>query len=128
MDDLKGRYGDRMLLSPADLVEVLGISEGQQANLRSSGKFPIATKKIGSSVRVSIYDLAKYLSAGAETAAKAEIKGVDTVNRIAKKQAKGRLAHGWWLSYQTKVFAVLERVRLEARLGTVEKELEHGRF
>ena len=124
LSDLKSRYGDRIFLSPSDLVEVLGVSEGQQANLRSSGRFPIRTTKIGSSVRVSIYDLAKYLSGEAESAAKVGIKKTETVNRAQKKRAKGRLEQGWWLYNQAKFFAVLDRFCVDREVKATDKKLD----
>lgn len=35
--DLRERFGDKVLLSPEDLVSVINKSEGQQANERSQG-------------------------------------------------------------------------------------------
>ncbi len=124
LDDLKSRYGDRVLLSPSDLAVLLGISEGQQANLRSAGKFPMPTRKVGAAVRVSIYDLAKYLSGEAESAASSAIKTTDMAGRIAKKKAKGRLEKDWWLNFHARVFAVLDKVRVSSKVKAIDKELE----
>jgi hypothetical protein len=65
--DLREQYEHlkgKVYLKPLDLVPVLGISEGQQANLRSQGRFniPLQNKSAGLGVCVSIFDLAKYIA------------------------------------------------------------------
>lgn len=56
----------KIYLKPVDLVPIYGISEGQQANLRSEGRFsiPLQPKSLGMGVCISIYDLAKFIAEG----------------------------------------------------------------
>ncbi len=113
LSDLRGRYGDKVLLSPDDLVSVLGVSVGQQANLRSSGRFPVATTKIGHLVRVSIYDLAKFLSGECvNVVKKTKIDDKASLNRAQKKAIKGHLEKDWWLSFQIYVYMGLDKSSL----------------
>lgn len=115
--DLRAIFGAKVLLDPDDLVEVLGISVGQQANLRSQGRFPVATQKIGGRIKVSIYDLAKYLSGLASTHAREEI-AVSTIpmNRTEKKARKGLLEQNWWRLNQQRVVSIINRSLLDAEL------------
>ncbi len=115
-----------MLLTPEDLVGVLGVSVGQQANLRSRGKFPVTTTKVGNLVRVTIYDLAKYLSGECiSTVRQAHVEDEKPLNRVQKKARKGKLEKDWWLSFQTEVYMVMDKASLVLRADSGNKnELE----
>lgn len=64
--DLRGIFGRKTLLSPADIAGVVSQSEGAQAVARHRGRFDIPVRSRGRNVYVSIYDLADWLHA-AET-------------------------------------------------------------
>lgn len=64
LHDLQKEFGRKIILSPKDLAPILGVSESSQANMRSSGAFPLPILKQGSKVGVSIYSLAKWLIEG----------------------------------------------------------------
>ncbi|WP_139285315.1 hypothetical protein [Acidovorax soli] len=108
--DLRAQFGPKVLLDPADLVEVIGISVGQQANLRSEGKFPIAVQKIGNRVKVSIYELAKYLAGLATQHAKQEIASFPVkISRTEKKSKKGLLEKNWWAFHHDQVVSIIRK-------------------
>lgn len=110
--DLRAIFGEKVLLEPADLVNVLGISTGQQANLRSEGKFPIEIVKMGGKVKVSIYALAKFLAGQSKPAIKEQLAQAPRLDRKAKKKAKGHLEKDWWLGFRERIFACIHRVEL----------------
>ncbi|MCK6413684.1 MAG: hypothetical protein L6Q55_14865 [Azonexus sp.] len=116
--DLRSQFGPKVLLDPADLATVIGISVGQQANLRSEGKFPIPVEKIGNRVKVSIYELAKYLSGMARQHSKTEIaQSPDKLNRAQKKATKGLLEKNWWAFRCWQVVAVIRKSSLEQSMS-----------
>lgn len=113
LDDLRKRFGDKVVLGTDDLEAVLGVSRGQQANLRSQNRFPIQTRKIGSRVVVSIYDLAKHLADDCDTEVKATMaseapKAEERQSRKAKKARRGLLEKNWWLFRADSIIAILE--------------------
>lgn len=117
LGDLRQRYGDKIVLTPEDLEGVLGISKGQQANLRSQRRFPLPTRKVGGRVCVTIYDLAKYLAGAAEDDAKAQTNhgqatGTSKVSRSEKKAMRGLLKKNWWLFRVNQLISVLDNRRL----------------
>ena len=67
IDYLKERAKGRLLMSPEQLAEEIGIPSKQQSKLRKEGRFPIPFKNIGRLVYYSIYDVANFLLNG-ETA------------------------------------------------------------
>lgn len=117
LEDLRNQFGPKVLLDPSDLAEVIGISVGQQANLRSEGKFPIPVQKIGNRVKVSIYELAKYLAGVAQNYSKTEISNLpDKPNRIQKKAQKGLLEKNWWAFRRDSVISTIRKSLLEKKL------------
>lgn len=113
LEDLRKRFGDKVVLGTDDLEAVLGISRGQQANLRSQNRFPIQTQKVGSRVVVSIYDLAKHLSRDCETEVKATMESMASesdgrLSRKVKKAQRGKLKGNWWLLRTDQIIAVIE--------------------
>lgn len=112
-DDLKKIFGEKILLRPEDLETILGIGKGQQANLRSQNRFPIPTKKIGGSVVVTIYDLAKYLASACDDDVKTKMANEppapkEKQSRSAKKAQKGLLGKDWWRFRVGTVISILE--------------------
>ena len=117
LEDLKSRFGAKVWLTPADLVEVIGMSEGQQANLRSEGKFPIPVEKFGNRIRVNIYALAKYLAACCDASVRKEMKSVPAkLPRSDKKAMKGHLERDWWLLRKKTIVSIIWRSDLEIGL------------
>lgn len=65
LEDLKERFGAKMLLSAADVAEVLGTTAAAVYKLKERGTLPVA-KKYGSKVCVPIRALAEWLDEGSE--------------------------------------------------------------
>lgn len=108
--DLKAQFGVKVLLSPEDIAEIINISVGQQANMRSEGKFPIPYEKVGGRVRITIYDLAEYLANCCTKKVKQEMKQLPVaLSRSEKKATKGHLANGWWKLRCRQIIAVIRK-------------------
>lgn len=123
LDDLRKRFGEKILLTPEDLEKVLGIGRGQQANLRSQNRFPIPTRKVGGKVTVTIYDLAQHLAGDGKAEVKAQMAAEapnrkERVARKDKKAKRGLLEKGWWQLRADQVIAILENRSLLDELGT----------
>ncbi len=61
LDDLRGLFGRRTMLSPTDIADVIAQSPGAQAVARHRGRFDIPLRRRGRSIYVSIHDLADWL-------------------------------------------------------------------
>lgn len=62
LNDLKQAFGDKKLLTPAEIAPHIGKSAAAQAKLRDRGRFPIKVKRdMGNQVVMSIYDVARYI-------------------------------------------------------------------
>ena len=60
--DLKATFGNKKLLTPADIAPFVGKSPAAQAKLRERDKFPIKVKQgMGTRVVMSIYDVAHFI-------------------------------------------------------------------
>lgn len=70
IDYLKERTKGKLLMSPEQLAEEIGIPAKQQSKLRKEGRFPIPFKNIGRLVYYSIYDVANFLLNGVTTPSK----------------------------------------------------------
>lgn len=70
IDYLKERTKGKLLMSPEQLAEEIGIPSKQQSKLRKEGRFPIPFKNIGRLVYYSIYDVADFLLNGETTPSK----------------------------------------------------------
>lgn len=70
IDYLKERTKGKLLMSPEQLAEEIGIPSKQQSKLRKEGRFPIPFKNIGRLVYYSIYDVASFLLNGETAPAK----------------------------------------------------------
>lgn len=113
LEDLKAQFGAKVLLTPEDIADIIGVSVGQQANLRSEGRFPIPYKKDGGRVKISIYDLAKYLAGESEIHAKQEIKKIAVpMSRSDRKVTKGHLKEKWWLLRRRSIVAIIRKSNL----------------
>lgn len=67
IDYLREKTKGKLLMSPEQLADEIGIPAKQQSKLRKENKFPIPFKNIGRLVYYSIYDVAHFLLNG-ETA------------------------------------------------------------
>lgn len=64
---LKEKTKGKLLMSPEQLAEEIGIPAKQQSKLRKEKRFPIPFKNIGRLVYYSIYDVANFLLNGEST-------------------------------------------------------------
>lgn len=81
--DLKDTFGNKKLLTPADVAPFIDRSPAAQAKLRGRNKFPIKVKQgMGNRVMMSIYDVAHFIGDDAE---QIEIKP-STVSKPPKQQ------------------------------------------
>lgn len=69
VDYLREKTKGKLLMSPEQLSEEIGIPTKQQSKLRKEGRFPIPFKNIGRLVYYSIYDVADFLLNGESTPA-----------------------------------------------------------
>lgn len=70
IDYLKEKTKGKLLMSPEQLSEEIGIPPKQQSKLRKEKRFPIPFKNIGRLVYYSIYDVANFLLNGESTPSK----------------------------------------------------------
>lgn len=119
LSDLRQQFGSKVLLSPEDLAEVIDVSVGQQANLRSANKFPIPHSKDDfGRVKVSIYDLANYLANLGKAQVKQEMAQIpDKLTRSQKKSTKGHLEKNWWLFHGTQIVSIIHKSALDFELN-----------
>lgn len=64
IDYLREKTKGKLLMSPEQLAEEIGIPSKQQSKLRKENRFPIPFKNIGRLVYYSIYDVANFLLNG----------------------------------------------------------------
>jgi len=92
---LKGKAGNRELMTPAQLAEEIGISPKQQSELRKTDKFPIPHENFGRRVYYSIHAIADFLLRGKteqKTAPKKQEK-VET-KPLARQKAAQQIRKG----------------------------------
>jgi len=118
LEDLKATFGSKIQLSPADIAEIIGISEGQQANLRSEGRFPIPYTKDAGRIRISVYALAKYLADCCNSDCQHEMKLLPAdVSRTAKKSTRGHLQKNWWHLRRKPIISIIWKSKMEDELS-----------
>ena len=93
LNDLKKKFEGKILLTPSDISEIIGVGIGQQANMRSNDTFPIPWSKDFGRVKINIYDLAYYLSNYQNQTPITYPK-----NKIAPRTTRGHLEKNWWTS------------------------------
>lgn len=82
--DLKATFGNKKLLTPADVAPFVGKSPAAQAKLRERDKFPIKVKQgMGNRVVMSIYDVAHFIGDEVE-----QIEVKTPISSTPPKQAK----------------------------------------
>lgn len=64
IDYLRQKTKGKLLMSPEQLSDEIGITPKQQSKLRKENRFPIPYKNIGRLVYYSIYDVANFLLNG----------------------------------------------------------------
>ena len=84
---LKEKTKGKLLMSPEQLAEEIGIPTKQQSKLRKEGRFPIPFKNIGRLVYYSIYDVANFLLNG-ETTPSEEVQEVAPVSTVTKPKVR----------------------------------------
>lgn len=119
LNDLRGKFGDKVLLSPQDISDIIGMSVGEQANKRSADDFPIPWSKDSGRIKVTIYHLADYIANHGKTQVKQQIAKIpDKLTRTQKKATKGHLEKEWWLFRSRPIIAIIEKSILEDQLNT----------
>ncbi|PKV47876.1 hypothetical protein CLU92_5348 [Janthinobacterium sp. 61] len=88
IDYLKKKTKGKLLMSPEQLSEEIGIPTKQQSKLRKEGRFPIPFKNIGRLVYYSIYDVANFLLNGETSPSKDLAQEAPPQSAIKKKPAK----------------------------------------
>lgn len=91
IDYLRDKTKGKLLMSPEQLSEEIGIPPKQQSKLRKEGRFPIPFKNVGRLVYYSIYDIANFLLNGESAPTKEVPQEVSTtapVKPIKKKPIK----------------------------------------
>lgn len=132
--DLRRIFGNKVLLTPEDIAEIIGMSVGQQANKRSEGKFPIPYEDETGRIKISIYSLAEYLANHGRQQVKQALKheislSPDKPTRVQKKARKGHLEKDWWAFRQRAIVAIINRSILEFELAVQpEKTKKHIGF
>lgn len=89
IDYLREKTKGKLLMSPEQLSEEIGIPTKQQSKLRKEGRFPIPFKNIGRLVYYSIYDVANFLLNGETTPSKEVLEEAPvSLQPIKKKPVK----------------------------------------
>lgn len=88
VDYLKEKTKGKLLMSPEQLAEEIGIPSKQQSKLRKEGRFPIPFKNIGRLVYYSIYDVADFLLNGETAPPTPQSEPPAVTPRPKKKPAK----------------------------------------
>ena len=88
IDYLRVKTKGKLLMSPEQLAEEIGIPTKQQSKLRKEGRFPIPFKNIGRLVYYSIYDVANFLLNGESTPSKEVPEEATAPIQIKKKPVK----------------------------------------
>jgi hypothetical protein len=118
LNDLRGKFGDKVLLSPQDISDIIGMSVGEQANKRSANDFPIPWSKDSGRIKVTIYHLADYIANHGKTQVKQQIAKIpDRLTRTQKKATKGHLEKEWWLFRSRPIIAIIQKSILEKELS-----------
>ena len=121
--DMRGLFGRKTMLSPADIAEVISQSEGAQAVARCRGRFDIPLRKRGRSVYVSLHDLVDWLHAqedGSEPKPPVEAPSktghTPHGNLTAGKPRRASLASALVFAQQAHAFDTEVLVALEAKI------------
>jgi len=122
LEDLKGRFGEKVILTPEDIAPIIATSPAVQANLRSQGRFPIPVKKMGKKVGVTIYHLAEFLATGDVAV---EVVKPDTRQSTTQRIIKNR---DWLVAFQAQnqfcfeLHTRIEKILLEDNLTSSSTE------
>lgn len=123
VEELKQTVNGRMVMTPAELQTIMGLSVNQQANMRSQNRFPINHQKVGSKVLYTVHAVAKHLSASATDSVKETIKEIERdkpLSRSKKKNMTNHLKSGWWCAYCIELRRVCESNNTVVVLSSAE--------
>lgn len=144
--DLKKEFNGKILLSPADIAPYISKSAEAQWALRERGNFPIKYSKMGRSIVIKIYDLARYFADDQEMdavntptppkpkpkAVAAAKKGLTMNQRRIPNFAKTLMLFGqqveqqeMQLDFMRQLFAELERIELMRDIKILPKRIIH---
>ena len=121
IDYLREKTKGKLLMSPEQLSEEIGIPAKQQSKLRKEGRFPIPFKNIGRLVYYSIYDVADFLLNG-KTALEAPQKAPErpTTAPIKKKAPRASTVQDLSHIFMLRAFAQSLEERATAMLSLAE--------
>lgn len=90
LNDLKQAFGDKKLLTPAEIAPHIGKSAAAQAKLRDRGRFPIKVKRdMGNQLVMSIYDVARYIGEEVEDdSGSVQPENVSTTTRTSRSTTR----------------------------------------
>ncbi|MCP1401847.1 hypothetical protein [Achromobacter insolitus] len=119
---LKEKTKGKLLMSPEQLAEEIGIPSKQQSKLRKEGRFPIPFKNIGRLVYYSIYDVANFLLNGETAPAKELPEEAAAATPLPKKKPAKATAPVQDLShiFMLRAFAQSLEERATAMLSLAE--------
>lgn len=119
--DLKGRFGDKVILSPKDIAPIIDTSIGVQANQRLRQNFPIPIIKQGTKIGITIFALARWLADGSVQPSDSDLETIAPQPATASPQPspnKRRSKNDWMLamedtiSFHTDLLRELQRINL----------------
>lgn len=90
LDDLKRTYGGSFLLMPTQAAKAFGFSEKAFYTQLSRGGIPIKPVGVGSRMRFSIYEIAKYLSHAGELEPPDRSANQDNVPSVPEERSRPR--------------------------------------
>lgn len=144
--DLKATFGNKKLLTPAEVAPFIGKSASAQAKLRERDKFPIKPKPgMGNRVVMSIYDVAHYIGDEVEQievksstskpskqprASRKTTTAIDKTKPIRRPPSLGATLRGFrsridalslQLAFEQALFAELEAIELDQKAKQSQK-------
>ena len=122
IDYLREKTKGKLLMSPEQLSEEIGIPSKQQSKLRKEGRFPIPFKNIGRLVYYSIYDVVNFLLNGETALAKELPEEAPAATTLPKKKPAKSTAPVQDLShiFMLRAFAQSLEERATAMLSLAE--------
>ena len=116
IDYLKIKTGGKLVMTPQQLEQEIGISTKQQSVLRTQQRFPIPHKQIGRSVLYSILHIADFLIAGEVYMAPNKKYEPKPAPKISRSKSSQDLSHLFLL--RVKQRAILSRLGVETAFNS----------